>query len=580
MKQILFILLVLSLSLVNAHASELSLEECIALALENNRGLKAFEMDVLASEADMKISRTRFLPLLKLNSNYTLLDKPDVIIINSDSFAAGIPPEDVELSAKNRNMYGLSLGIEQPLFTGGNLTHSFMKSKILNEEARYNVERQKKLLIFEIKKAFHEALKEQLYKGILEKIIESKKERLRVLEELFSEGYAQREDVLLIETDLSSSELDLYKAKNRVDFALSNLKRLIYYQGADELSLKGKPINGFLTASLQELKESALQNREDLKMSLFKIKIAEEDIKIAKSGFYPQASLEGKYTMQKETNIVRPEVWMLTAQIDWPIFEWGKTRSEVSKTEVQKRRLKYEHEELERTIVLEAEQSWRVFKENEKEVEVKEKRLRTAEYRFKQAMDRYTERVIKLVDLFEMEAGLVKACNEYIIAINDLDVSLAHLEVSTSSSTEKWFTISDIYKPDLESFSKKLKELIAKKRAEPEDKSIDSEHRDSIDDPNSLSMTLEDKYVETEPIDNTHSSSVVVQVASYKTRRPAERLRNNLLEKIGDKKIEICHHRKFYKVRIMGFRDREEAEDLAMDLGIKGYLIIRADHEL
>jgi len=566
MKQILLILLVFSLSLVNAHAAELSLEECIALALENNRGLKAFEMDVFSSEEDIKTSRTRFLPSLKLKGNYTFLDKPDVIIIDSDSFATGIPPEDIELHAKNRNMYGLNLSIEQPLFTGGNLTHSFMKSKILNEEARYNVERQKKLLIFEIKKAFHEALKEQLYKGILEKIIESKKERLKVSKELFTEGYAQREDVLLLETDLSGSELALYKAKNRVDFALSNLKRLIYYQGADELSQKGKPINGFLTASLQELKESALQNREDLKRSLFKIKIAEEDIKLAKSGFYPHASLEGKYTIQKETNIARPEVWMLTAQIDWPIFEWGKTRSEVRKTEAQKQRLKYEHEELERTIVLEAEQAWRVFKENEKEVEVKEKRLRTAEYRFKQAMYRYAERVIKLVDLLEMEAELIKAYNEYIIAINDIDISLAHLEVSTSSSIERWFTTTDIYRPDLEFFSKTLKEIITKKRDGPEDKSIESKHVGSIVDSNRLTTTSEDKFIETESTDVTYSSYVVVQSGAFNTRQNAEKLRDNFLNRIGHKRIRIDHKEGLYKVWITGFRDREEAEDMLREV--------------
>lgn len=568
MRQILLILLIFSLLLINAYAAELSLEECIGLALEKNSGLKSFEMDALASEADVKKSYTGFFPSLKLKGTYTLLDKPDLFIVDRNTFLTGIPPDDVELSAKNREIYGLSLGIEQPLFTGGHLTHTFRKSKILNEEARYSVERQKRLLIFEVKKDFYEALKEQLYRKKIEKTLEAKKERLRAIKELHREGYLNKEDILQQETDIAFTELESYKSNNREDFAISRLKSLMHYQD-DEITLKVKSIKGFLIASLQEIKDSAYQNREDLKMSLSRIEAAGEDIEIAKSGFYPRASLEGRHTLQKETNVTRPEVWMFTAQIDWPIFEWGRTRSEVKRAEALNQKLKYEHEEHEKTIMLEVEQAWRVVKENEKEVEAKEKRLRTAEYRFNQAMERYTERVIKLVDLIEAETDLIKAYNEYIATINDLNISVAHLELSTSSSMERWFTTNDIYRPDLESFSKTLKELITKKSEAPQDKSLEKGRITPAGDSNRPAMVSEDNSIE---------RTYVIQVGSFKTRQPADRLRKNLQKKIGDKKMRIYNHRGFYKVRIAGFRDKEDAEDAVRGLGIKDYLIVKASN--
>src|SRR5208283_982342 len=138
------------------------------------------------------------------------------------------------------------------IFTGGQLTHSLNKSKILDVETIYRVERQKKLLVFDVKKAFYAALKEQLYRKTLEKIVETKRERLRVVKELHEEGYVQEDDVLLAETDLASAELDLFKARNREDLSLSRLKRLIYLKDEGEISLEEKAMNGFLLVSLQE----------------------------------------------------------------------------------------------------------------------------------------------------------------------------------------------------------------------------------------------------------------------------------------------------------------------------------------
>lgn len=466
MKRLILVFVSLLSFAANAYAIELTLNECVALALQNNGRLKAFDMGVSASREDVNVARTGFFPALKLRSNYTVLDKSDVISFKQNTFGTGIPPSDIDLSANNREMYGLSLSLEQSLFTGGQLTHSLAKSKMHNEEAHHNFERQKKLLIFEVKRAFHESLKEQLHTEILKKAAGFKKERLRALQERQTEGYAQQEDILVAETDLSATDLDLYKVKNRADFALSRLKRLIYTpQDDSELRLKGEPVKGLLNVTLQEITEVALKNRDDLKMSSARLRAAGEDIGIAASDFYPQASLQGRYTVQKETTIARPEIWMFIAQLDWSLFEWNKTRSEVRKAKAINQRLKYEHEELIKAVALEAEDAWRTVRENEKEVEFKEKRLKTFEYRYERTMDRYAEGAVKLADLLEMEAELIRSYNEYLIAINNLDVSVANLETNASALQEGWFSIVDIYRPNLESLSKRVQGLINEKKA-------------------------------------------------------------------------------------------------------------------
>jgi len=586
--------LIIFLFFTRANAGELTLEECISLAVKNHPVLKAYQMDVFSSEEGINISRAGFLPSLKFQGRETLRDKSDRLTFDANTFAPGIPPVQSEVSADNREFYDLSLKVGQPLFTGGQLTHSLKKSKILNEEARHHIERQKILLTVEVKRAFQEALKEQSRKKILEHITDSKKESLKTLKDRYREGYVQKEDVLVMETDLSVMESDLDKGESRRALALSRLKRIIYYQPDEELYLKGEPINYLLVASLPEVKEAAIKNRRDLKISQARLSAAGEDIEVAKSDFYPRASLQGQYFYQKETSSTRPQVWTLSLQVDWSLFEWGKTKSAVKKAEAFRQRRMYEHEDLMKTVALEAEEAWRAVKDQEKEVGIREKRLRTAEYRFTQATEKYAERVVKLADVIEVETELRKAYNEYRIGLNDLNIALAELEASTSEIQEGWVTLSIVYRPDFDFLSKRLEALAREDQKKPletkegkaalvEPKEVSQAAPPGLQPqakPPPSSPAVEKKVMEGRPAETkteavTRSHPVAVRVGAYKERQNAEKHKALLLKKIGDKRIKIESRGTLYTVWITGFRDRGEAEAKMKELGITGFLIRR-----
>lgn len=447
MKKFLLILATLSLFLSKAQAVEMSLHDCISMALKNNKGLKTFEMDLASKCQDVKISQTHFLPSLRLEAEGMFRNKSDLFIFERDIFSKGIPLEDIESSIRNQNTYGINLIVEQPLFTGGYLTHSYKKSKIIDEQALYEVKRQRKLLVFKVKNTFYDFLKERSWRKALEKVIEAKKARISLSKKRYKEGYIKKEDILQMETDLAFVKLDLHKCKVREDLAHSRVKQLIYYEGDDEIFLKGEPINGLLTASLQEVKEAALHNREELEMSLLRTKAIGENIEITKSKFYPQASLRGSYTLQKETNISRPQIWALGVRVDWSIFEWGRVRAEVMKVEASKQRLVFQHEELQRDIMIEVEEAWRAVKEKEELVKAHEKKLKLAEYKMGLVRDRYSEGKVTVVEITEEETELIKSYSEYLVAISGFNRELAHLEASISFFHDEWISKKEIYQP-------------------------------------------------------------------------------------------------------------------------------------
>jgi outer membrane protein len=446
---------------LSAWAEEMTLDQCLAMAHQNSQVMKAQEMEVLSSEEVTKISRSDFYPALKLQGRDILLDREPKFTFKSNSLSPGIPPRDVDVEAGDRNFYSVNAMVEQTLFKGGQLKHSLRKSESLKEEASHSLARQRWLLTLEVKRDFRNAFREQYRRRILEKEVEFKKERLKILRERLEEGYASREDVMIMETDLATSEEDLFKVKSREELAQSRLKRLIYYPADGEILLKGETIKGVLNVPLAQVKEAALKNRDELKMALARVSAAEEDIGVAKGNYYPKATLQGGYAYQKETAMTRPDVWFLNLQADWSVFEWGKTRAEVRKAEAVKEKRRYEHEDLKRAVQLEAEESWRAVKEQEREISLREKRLQTAEYRLKRAMERYKARLLRFVDVLELETELKRAHQEYLLSLNDLSIALAHLEASASEMPPGWFTPEPPYRPNLESLSQTLNSLLA-----------------------------------------------------------------------------------------------------------------------
>ena len=447
MRMIPFIALLFLVTAGRVDAVQLTLDECIEKALQGNSGLKIYETEVTAGEAEVKIARAALFPSVRVKALYSLIDEPERLLVERDAFSQGIPGQDVELTTGNRDFYNVSLIVEQPLFTGGRLAHSVGKSKTIEEEATIAVQRQRKLLRGKVRQAFYELLNANLSLDFARKIADAKQERLRVIRERHREGYSAADEVTRAEADVAYSELELRQALNREQLAASELRTLAYLPAAEKIEPLGKPVNVSLAASLEEVLQTMLRNREELKVAELRMQRADDDIAIARSDYYPQASLQGIYTQQKETNVVRPEVWMLVARLDWSLFEWGKTRADVGRKLAHKQRAHYELEEIQRAVALEAEQAWLTIGERAHGVKAFQKQLQAKEAGLATVHNKYAEGEVKLVDLIEAEAEFSRSFNSYLMSVNELNAAVSRLDVAVSGAPDKWFHTEELYVP-------------------------------------------------------------------------------------------------------------------------------------
>ena len=66
-----------------AEALELSLNDCLQLAQQNDRDLQASQAHQQALDEEVNIAQKSFFPTFKLTAGYTLLDRPNRLIRNN-----------------------------------------------------------------------------------------------------------------------------------------------------------------------------------------------------------------------------------------------------------------------------------------------------------------------------------------------------------------------------------------------------------------------------------------------------------------------------------------------------------------
>jgi outer membrane protein len=535
-----------------ALAVELGLDEAVQRAIGHNPRLKAEATALQITAEQVEVAQKEFLPTLEMRGNYTLLDRPARVIIDSGLFGPGVPPETVEIT-DSRDLYAIGLTLTQPLFTGGNLRHTLKKQRTLADQARFNLTRAEQVLAAEVKRAYLEALNDQLEEQTQEFLIAARQEKLRVSRELFTEGYVGREEILGLEADLSLARAELYRLQSREVSALARLKQLLAMDQEDPVVLRHPATYAVAAVPLETVQASALQNRADFSSLGARVEEAGEEAAIARSDLFPQLLLQGGYTWQKETNISREEVWMVGAQLEWKLFDWGQTTAEVRMAQARKRQVEHRREDARRGLLVEAGNAWRLTKELEETVAAHEMRVAAAELTLDQAMIKASEGKMKRSDLMERALDLLAACNAYRIAINNLAMAQAELESAAALSLAEWLSPRPVYAPKVDPLSV----------------------RDGRPAPGVVAPSRGQESSFSKP---GKESRFVVQVGSFAKRSNAENLRSSLLEKISDRTIEIHPQRGgTYQVWIADCETAEEARSVLNTLPLKGFVRKIAD---
>ena len=399
--------LVLNTISVFAAPMELSLEDSIATALQNNPAIKIADASRQSAELDINIAKGGNLPKLSLTHSDT----------RSNSITTG-----------TTNTFANSVGLNMNLYSGGKVEGNIEKAKLGLKVADLDVEKSKQQIKLDATKGYFTILQTRNTVKVDQESVDQMEAHLKNVEAQYNVGTVAKSDVLRSQVELANNQQVLTKAQNAYEIAISNLNNIMGLPLDTQIQIKDELVHQPYARSLEESINYAMSNRPEAIQADYSIDAAKQSVKIAKSGRLPAvAANAGKNWKDDSFPGTDNNGWSVGLTATWTPFDSGVTNAQIKQSNSAVEKSLQTAKQTKDSIQLEVRQAYLNMVEAEKRISTSKVTVAQAEEDFKISQVRYSAGVGTNTDVIDAQVSLTQAKNNYIQAMYDFNTSKANL---------------------------------------------------------------------------------------------------------------------------------------------------------
>jgi outer membrane protein len=427
MKNYIWVIVLLALS-TNAIAQEklLSKTEAIALALEQNFGIKVAENTVEIADNNQGVLNTGFLPTLTGTAGATYNRDDSTIEFPGQVDENGNPRPNFEINKAEAQRYNAGLNLNYILFDGLGRRYNY---KILKEQYQLTELQARETIqntILQLLSIYFEVARLSENEYAQKQALEVSKDRIKRAQYAFEYGQNTQLDVLNAEVDVTQR-------------LLNNTKRdlnVVLNQGVSNLFEVDTLISFIPMLEIQAMVDDVSVNNLAILQTERNLAINEYDIKVSKSGYLPVIGLTGSYGWnlnQSAASAFFPGTnnnnlnLALNAGLTWNLFDGGSTI-----TRVRNAKIVYENQELlkkqvELEVARDIENALETYENRLTIYEIQEKAVITNQNNFERSREQYQLGRITSITFRQAQINLLAAQTTKNLA--KYDAKLAELEL-------------------------------------------------------------------------------------------------------------------------------------------------------
>lgn len=261
---------------------DITLEECIRIALGNSTKIKMAMADVLASHTRIAQAWANFFPQLSWTTQASKIRQLEL----EDAFQ--------EILVYNYYLLG-SISLYQMLYDFGVTQNQVTIKKLNYEEYKSTLVETINEVLCNTKKAYYNLLFAYDQQKVAKESVEKYEKFYNQAKAFYEIGLNPKIDVTIAEVNLSNAKLDLIHAENQLELACAKLNKemgvAFYLKYNIKDRLKYVPVK----VTLDESIEIAKHSRPDLKTAELKVEEAKQNIKLAKKAYCPTLYTSAAY---------------------------------------------------------------------------------------------------------------------------------------------------------------------------------------------------------------------------------------------------------------------------------------------
>ncbi len=264
-----------------------TLQQCIQHGVQNNLQVRQSGLQVEQDALNVNQARANRLPSLNGSASY------------GSSFGFFNDPITYEQRNEQNQSSNFSLQASVPLFSGLQIQNTIKRNRLDLQATELDQKRAQNDLMLNIVTAYMQILlNQELLKTNQERYNLTKIQAERT-EKLFKAGSVPESNVLELNAQLASDELNIITAQNQIELAELQLIQLLNLENAQpanfaiEIPTLPDPDQSVIAFDAQQVYETAEGIMPEIKSNQIRVESALKTIDIAKGAYYPTLSLGG-----------------------------------------------------------------------------------------------------------------------------------------------------------------------------------------------------------------------------------------------------------------------------------------------
>ncbi|MBB5437179.1 outer membrane protein TolC [Pedobacter sp. AK017] len=386
---------------------KLSLQEAIALGIENSKNLKLSQNKVEQAIAQLNMVKDNALPSAKASFLYNHAEIPT----NTLSIGGGNP---IHLPKRADAFIGTA-AVEELVYGGGKLKYAEESTRLLSDVARLDADKNKEEISYAVINTYYSLFKVMQSKKVIAQNLESIDSQLKQAQRFFEQGIVTKNDVLRFQLQQANISLTDMEAENNRKIINYNLDILLGLNENTQIEIADPDAAAKAIGPLNSYIDLALGSRQELRQLDLQNKVADVNIKSVKANTLPTVGVganlyyinpSGKFVPPTDQYIMPVT---LGANISWNIGNLWTNKHKVTDARIQQKEVELQKDILSDQVKTEINSNYQRYQLALNKIRVLETSIAQATENDKLLASKYKNNVASAIDRIDAETLLYQA---------------------------------------------------------------------------------------------------------------------------------------------------------------------------
>lgn len=412
----------------------LSYKEARLLMEMNNKKLQGLVEREKANEYEQKKTIGLRFPSLKLKGNYTYINDPVAISLNSQRNMIGkllkMPKPEMlgnwEMVLQEQKFGSVFVEMQYPLFTGGKINVARKASKLKQAIKNKEITKEQNGLLTQLAVRYYQLQLAEKTVEIRKQVLKTSLQHLSNAEKLEKNGMIAGVERLQVATGVASAECELLVSQKNAALARTALAGVL---GVEEMEdTPNSPL--FISKKLKGIgyyQSKAVEYFPDIAKLFLQQQLAIQNVKAKKAAYIPDIAIVGKKNIVSQNLSVLEPDWFVGIGFSFNLFDGTKRRNELREAKSISNSIMFFKEQAIQDIrllvkkhYLELEKQVATVESIEKDMQFAEELLRVREKSFAEGIGEATDVIDATLNLSIVQLKKQKALYEYDITLASL----------------------------------------------------------------------------------------------------------------------------------------------------------------